>query len=129
MNIRIVVAVILAGGCGALATVLAAGILSHPALLLIPLANPELMVFAVALAALIPLACRLLPGVRGLLLALVPLLLGGQMVGVLLEDRDLADGNLLPFSLIYAVTTVLLYRLVAGPAKAARVASGPPEQG
>ena len=124
MNIRIVVAVVLAGGCGALATVLAAGILSHPALLLIPLANPGLMVFAVALAALIPLACRLLPGVRGLLLALLPLLLGGQVVGVLLGDRDLTDGRLLPFSFIYAVTAVLLYRLVAGPT----LPSGPPAQ-
>jgi len=125
MNIRIIVAVILAGGCGALAAVLAAGILAHPALLLIPLAKPELMIFAIALAAPIPLVCRLLPGVRGLLLALVPLLLGGQVVVTLVGDRDLADGNLLPFSLIYAVAAVLLYRLVAGPA----VPSGPPAGG
>ena len=122
LTFRGVAAVVLAGVLGIAAAVLTGAVVYHPYLLIVFIAMPQVFLAGVALAAAIPPCRRVLPGTRGLVLAVCGLTVGALVLGMLLGLRDDGDDSILFLSFVFAVVAVLVQRLVAGRSKP----SGPP---
>ena len=112
MIVRTVAAVIAAGAAGTLANAAAAGLFLRPDLFERLAVVPNRYVIGIALAAVIPLIYRLLPGARGALLALVILTLAPSLLAKLGLGAMTAWTTVLALNFVYALTALIAYRLV-----------------
>ena len=112
--IRTILAVVLGGAAGTLANAAAAALFLRPDLFERLAVVPNRYFIGIALAALVPLIYRLLPGAWGALLALVFLTLAPSLLAKLGLGAMTAWTTVLALNFVYALVTLIVYRLVAG---------------
>lgn len=115
VTLRGVLAVLLSAVLGLAAMMGAGAVLKDAVVLVIILMFPLMLVFGVALASLIPLCRRFLPGWRGEVLAFIAVAVAAIVLGTLLEINDPNQDNMLLLGLAFALAAVPVHRLVAGP--------------
>lgn len=120
---RTALAVALAGVAGMVAYALAAALFVDPAQLEL-LAQPGFYLVGVFFVLPLPLIYRFLPDARGAFLALVLLTVAPAVASKVGGETLLAWQVLLALTFVYALTALVVYRLVTGPNKP----SGPAEE-
>jgi hypothetical protein len=115
MIFRSLLAVVLAGAAGVLANAAAAALFVSPALWKLA-AVPNRYVLGIALVVLLPLLYRLRRDAWGAALALVLLTLAPSLLAKLLLGAVTAWPVVLALNFVYALTALVVYRLVAGRA-------------
>ncbi len=113
MFFRTIIAVLLAGAAGILANALAAALFVNPLLLKLAWV-PNRYGLGIVFAALIPLVYRLGLGAWGAVAALVLLTVLPALLVKLALGAPTAWAVLLALNFIYALTALIVYRLVAG---------------
>jgi hypothetical protein len=113
MILRTVIAVVLAGVAGTLANAAAAALFVSGGLWQLA-AVPNRYAIAILFAAAIPLVYRLLPGAWGAALALIALTLAPSLLAKLVLAAAAAWPVVLAMNFIYALTALVVYRLVLG---------------
>lgn len=113
MILRTAFAVVLAGVVGTLANALAAVVFVNPALWLLALA-PGRYAVAILLAAGVPTIYCLVPGAWGAALALGLLTVAPSLLNKLVFGGLAAWPVVLALNFVYALTALVVYRLVSG---------------
>lgn len=113
MNLRTVLAVVAGGVAGTLANALAAAALVNASLWILALA-PGRYAVAILLMVAVPFLYRLLPGVRGAVLALVFLTVAPSLLAKLAFGALAPWPVVLSLNLVYALVALVVYRLIAG---------------
>jgi len=113
MVFRTGLAVTLAGAIGCLANAVFAGLFVNPSLWQLATV-PNRYILAILFAALLPLIYRLLPGAWGAVLALVLLTLLPSLLAKLVLGAFTAWTVVLALNFVYALTALVVYRVVAG---------------
>lgn len=113
MILRTVIAVGLAGAAGTLANAAAAGLFVNAELWKLA-AVPNRYAIGIALILAVPLLYRLLPGARGAALALFLLTLAPSLLAKLVLGAGAAWPVVLALNFVYALTGLVVYRLVLG---------------
>ncbi len=127
MTLRTALALALAGIAGMVAYALAAAVFVDPAQLEL-LTTAGFYLVGIFFVLPLPVIYRFLPGAWGALLALVLLTVAPAVASKAGGETTLAWHVLLALTFVYALTALLVYRLVAGAPKAAAAPSGPPAQ-
>ncbi|MEO3428124.1 hypothetical protein AAFN88_04655 [Pelagibius sp. CAU 1746] len=113
MTPRTALALLLAGVAGMAAYALAAALFVDPAQLEL-LAKPGFYLVGVFFALPLPVIYRFLPDARGAFLALVALTVAPAAASKLGGETLLAWQVLLALTFVYALTALIVHRLVAG---------------
>ncbi|MEQ9607879.1 MAG: hypothetical protein RLN99_09460 [Kiloniellaceae bacterium] len=113
MVLRTVLAVVLAGVAGVLATAAAAALVVTPMLWQLA-AAPSRYLIGIVLAVLVPLIYRLKPNAWGAALALLLLTLLPSLAAKLALGALIAWPTLLALNFTYALAVLVVYRVVAG---------------
>ena len=113
MNLRTILAVVLAGTAGTLANTLALVILIGPNLWHQALV-PGRYGVAIALMIAVPFLYRWLPGFWGAVVALVFLTVAPSLNANLVLHMGVPWASLLAFNFVYALAALVVYRLVRG---------------
>lgn len=121
MTFRTVLALVLAGIAGSFAYALAAALFVDGELVLLA-TNPKFHLVGIFFVLPAPVVYRFLPGAWGAALALLLMTLLPALASKLGGETMLAWHVLLALTFVYALTALVVYRLVAGP----RRKSGPP---
>ncbi|WP_193367065.1 hypothetical protein [Pelagibius marinus] len=127
MTPRTALALLLAGIVGMVAYALAAALLVDSAQLSL-LAKPAFYLVGIFFVLPAPVVYRFLPDARGAALALALMTLMPALASKLGGETMLAWHVLLALTFVYALTALVVYRLVAGAPKAARAPGGPPAE-
>jgi hypothetical protein len=113
MSLRTALAVLLAGVAGSVAYALAAAFFVEAAQMQLA-ADPRFHLVGVFFAVPVPLLYRFVPGAAGAGVALLLLTLLPALASKLGGDAVLGWPVLLALTFIYALTALVVYRLVAG---------------
>ena len=113
MTPRTALALALAGIAGMVAYALAAALFVDPAHLTL-LSNAGFYLVGVFFILPLPVVYRFLPGTRGALLALVLLTVAPAVASKVGGETTLAWPLLLALTFVYALTALIVHRLVAG---------------
>lgn len=113
MVLRTVITIVLAGAAGVLANAAAAGLFVNAGLWKLA-AVPNRYAIGIALILAVPALYRLLPGAWGAALALLLLTLAPSLLAKLVLGAVVAWPVVLALNFVYALTALVVYRLVLG---------------